>query len=404
MNNFYRISKFDIEQSINNLQQLTFEVTGFCNLKCTYCCYGEFYEGFDSNRFNLSFCKARNVIDYLYNVWNDKKNIKSDDDFYISFYGGEPLLNVELIKKIILYANGKIGSYRKVKYSMTTNAVILDKYIDFVIENDILLLISLDGDRLGNSYRIDCNGNSQYDRIYSCIKRIKDENPYYFSRKIEFNTVLHTKNSVTGINAYFKKEFSKQTMITELSQDDLKDSCKNIFYEKMYKSYVGNEENLINDLENKKISGFMRRFTGNFYDSYNTFLYSKNDCFIFQTSTCIPFSKKIFVTASGKILPCERISQNYNLGEVTDDKVELDFENVAYIYNKLLDSVSHMCMECYNKYTCDKCIYKLINFYAENGYCDSFMDEDIFAINSKQFVSKLRDNPELYCKLKKELS
>lgn len=83
--NFYRISHLDVEKSLYHLPQLTLEVTGLCNLKCKYCCYGDFYEGVDSNRYNMSFEKVRLLIDYLVDLWESGRFCLSSDDFYVSF-------------------------------------------------------------------------------------------------------------------------------------------------------------------------------------------------------------------------------------------------------------------------------------------------------------------------------
>lgn len=56
---------------------------------------------------------------------------------------------------------------------MTTNAVLLDKYMDYIVEQDISLLISLDGDKKASSYRTLKSGRQSYDRVYSNIRELK---------------------------------------------------------------------------------------------------------------------------------------------------------------------------------------------------------------------------------------
>lgn len=403
MSYFYRISKFDVKRSIENLKQLTFEVTGLCNLKCVYCCYGDYYDGFDSNRFNMSFDKAKNIIDYLFYFWKNERICNPDIDFYISFYGGEPLLNFDLIKEIIEYSTSKLKKYRNVKYSMTTNAVLLDKYIDYLVDKNVLLLVSLDGNSDGNGFRVNFEGKSCYDKIYNNIKYIQDVYSDYFLNKVEFNTVLHSGNSVNTINEYFSREFHKTTTITELSQDNLKRKCKNMFYDKLYKSYIGDLGfNGKNDKE--RLIHFLKRCTGDYYDTYNSFLQLQNNYAVFQTSTCLPFAKKMFVTASGKVLPCERISQIYELGHVTDDSVNIDFDDIARKFNSLLDVISKMCFDCYNKRSCDKCLYKVLDFYKEGEMCDSFMDELSFLDYCNNCIHELNSDDSLYLELINRLS
>ncbi|MCS4481008.1 4Fe-4S cluster-binding domain-containing protein [Clostridium botulinum] len=70
------------------------------------------------------------------------KHSSENKEIYIGFYGGEPLLNFELIKKCIDYGNAKIKD-KNVIYSMTTNATLITEDIaDFLVENKMVLTIS----------------------------------------------------------------------------------------------------------------------------------------------------------------------------------------------------------------------------------------------------------------------
>lgn len=388
---FYRISGIDIEKSLYNLQQLTFEVTGLCNLKCIYCCYGDYYEGFDVNRFDMSFDKAKLFIDYLFNLWSANNISDVNQDFYISFYGGEPLLNIELIKKIVLYAKLKLSTYRKIKFTMTTNAVLLDKYIDYIVDNDIMLLVSLDGDKNANGFRLARNGESMYDKIYENILFVKELYPVFFKNRVEFNSVLHKKNSVSLINSFFKNNFGKVSNITELSQDNLKELHNTVFYKEMYRSYI--DENDREVLLKKQMSEFVKKHIKNYFDNYNILLYTQNDLLLFQTATCIPFSKKVFITAAGNILPCEKISHHYSYGVITKDSVELDFNYIANKYNDLLDSIYDICNHCYNKHACNECMYKIID---NKQRCYSYLSKEKYLEYNEKMINEVYDNPYLY--------
>ena len=93
-----------IRHSLANLPILTFEVTDSCNLKCKYCGYGEFYNDYDERKNqNLPFVYASQLLDYLADFWNSNRNISSDRNVYIGFYGGEPLLNMEFVEKVVDY-------------------------------------------------------------------------------------------------------------------------------------------------------------------------------------------------------------------------------------------------------------------------------------------------------------
>ena len=109
----------------------------------------------------------------------------------ISFYGGEPLLNMDFIKQTITYTEKLPDTGRVFNYSMTTNAMLLDKYMDYLVEKDFTILISLDGDEQGQSYRTDHAGNNSFQRVYRNIMLLKEKYPEYWNQKVSFNAVLH---------------------------------------------------------------------------------------------------------------------------------------------------------------------------------------------------------------------
>jgi uncharacterized protein len=147
MNNMLHIDEKTIRNNLINLKQIVFEVTEKCNLKCKYCGLSDLYHSYHvrSNR-DFSFKKAKLMIDYLVNIWKDNHIVDTVLRFAVSFYGGEPLLNIHLIEKIIDYVEQLTIRGKQIHYSMTTNAMLLDKHIDFLAEKKVNVLISLDGD------------------------------------------------------------------------------------------------------------------------------------------------------------------------------------------------------------------------------------------------------------------
>ena len=167
MDKFRKISPMEIEYNLMNLKQLIFEVTDACNLRCKYCGYADLYEGYDQ-RENLKFPfqKAKLIIDYLYEYWKKQYCADVNNPISISFYGGEPLLNVPFIKQVIDYLESLNPIGKKFHYNMTTNAMLLDKYMDFLVEKEFRLLISLDGDEKGQSYRVDAKGQNSFNKVF----------------------------------------------------------------------------------------------------------------------------------------------------------------------------------------------------------------------------------------------
>lgn len=103
MNN-RRIMPYEIERNLINLRQLTFEVTDDCNLRCKYCGYGELYSGYDDRKARyMTFDQIHPLVDCLAAMWRSHRTDSKEPLTYFSFYGGEPLLNVPFIRKVVDY-------------------------------------------------------------------------------------------------------------------------------------------------------------------------------------------------------------------------------------------------------------------------------------------------------------
>ena len=180
-----------IKKSLANTPQITFEVTDACNLRCEYCGYGKFYADYDERKNRtLSEEKAIRFLDYLVELWESSLNTSVTQNVYISFYGGEPLMNFPFIQRIVKHLQESSCIARSFTFSMTTNAILLSKYMDYLQENKFNLLISLDGDEYNTSYRIDSKGKGSFGRIVKNIDLLKDRYPEYFEKHVDFNAVF----------------------------------------------------------------------------------------------------------------------------------------------------------------------------------------------------------------------
>lgn len=235
--NFYKVSGNDILHQMVNLKQLVFEVTDACNLRCKYCGYAELYEGYDERKNQkMSFRKAQYIIDYLYSLWRNNCVCGMTFPMSIGFYGGEPLLNVSFIQQVIDYISTLPPVGKRFYYNMTTNALLLDKYMDFLVANEFRLLISLDGDKKGQSYRVDVAGRNSFEKVYSNVKLLQEKYPDYFDKHVMFNAVLHNMNTVESIYHFIKKEFGKEPSISPLNNSGIRHDRLEEFY-KTYQNY-----------------------------------------------------------------------------------------------------------------------------------------------------------------------
>lgn len=205
--------------SLINLKQLVFEVTSSCNLKCKYCGYGELYNTRrDHTGRHMSFTIAKTMIDYLFELWMDNIPDFPQKKTFVGFYGGEPLLNMKLIKKIITYIESMpLPPQRSFCYTMTTNAVLLDRYIDFLVDKEFNLLISLDGNQYAHSYRVNNNGKNSFQQVFDNVMLLKDKYPEYFSKHVSFNSVLTNRGESFSVKEFVFDHFGKYPQISEVN-------------------------------------------------------------------------------------------------------------------------------------------------------------------------------------------
>jgi len=116
------ITSEDVRRCLSNSPQLTFEITDACNLRCEYCGYGKFYSDYDERKSTrLSPQRAKALLDYLGSLWKSELNVSHNQNVYISFYGGEPLMNVPFIKEIISYVEELDCPSRSFTFNMAAN-------------------------------------------------------------------------------------------------------------------------------------------------------------------------------------------------------------------------------------------------------------------------------------------
>ena len=394
------ISARVVESQLSNLDNLVFQVINDCNLQCKYCCYGELYENPPvSKKKPMTFDLAQTVIDYMSDYWNSKLNYSQENIIGIGFYGGEPLLNFELIKKVVSYiSNLRLKTTPKFVYNMTTNGMLLDRHMDFMADHNFSLLISLDGNKLHDYLRVDKNNRSSFDRVFANIKSLQHEYPDYFDKKVRFNSLLNSKSSVMGIYDFIFNEFGKVPMIGPLSVSGLK-ADKIDEFKSIYKSYQEDVEMAkvfkSTSVKYKNIGFFFYYHLKNSYKQYCDLLLNdgKKDMKI-PTGTCIPFFKKMFVTVDGDILACERIGLNHVLGKVTDC-VSLDFEKIANIYNDYYSFIKKQCSNCFRADDCPECFFQF-PFDKEGPVCSSSFDEDAQKKYLGDMISVLENDPSCF--------
>lgn len=363
---FVQMKSQMIQNAIGLTNQVIFEVTEKCNLSCTYCALGDTYKNVSIERCqNMNWQTAKTVLDFYVQKWNHERPKKFKKFCYIGFHGGEPLLNIHLIKKIINYIEEEVKDLDFL-YSMTTNGTLLHKHMEYLVKKNFILHVSMDGDRKMNSYRVYNNGKEVYDELYANLKRIQIEYPHFFKENVEFISVANNRNTNPEIISFFNKEFGKGSEIHLLSSTSVAN------YEKWDSMRRKNEDAKKENNNNQYLSDYLKLFSGNFYTHYRSLLDNPRTANSIPTGTCIPFTLRVFITARKDIIACERIGFERTLGKVTNEGVELDFETIAIFYNNILDKFKNQCESCYKKESCTVCFLTNEQYFEKNFKCEDF--------------------------------
>ena len=148
------------ERSGDVVKALCLHVAHTCNLNCAYCFASQ--GRFHGERALMSFETGKQSLDFLMDHSGTRRNLEVD------FFGGEPLMNWDVVKQLVAYARSVEGERGKnFRFTLTTNGMLLDDDVmDFANREMSNVVLSLDGRReTHDRLRKDYAGNGSYDRI-----------------------------------------------------------------------------------------------------------------------------------------------------------------------------------------------------------------------------------------------
>jgi len=396
------ISVSDVYHVLANKPHITFEVTEQCNLQCKYCVLGDYYTAYKPRiGKDLSINSAKTLIKCVYDICQSDYCKTSNNKVNIGFYGGEPLLKFDFIQKIVSYTQTLKSDKISFSYSMTTNCILLDKYADFLQTHEFSLLLSLDGNNNNNEYRVYKNGENAFNEIFNNIKFLQTTYPEYFKKHVRFNTVLHNKNFTPETLSFFYNHFEKEPLISEISIGRLLEEKKpELFamFKSKYAFFKEFKESSSLYRQNpyfKQVLKFILNLTNLVYVDYS-FLNAGTNRPIKSTGTCIPFFRKIFVSATGNILHCERISHQYFVDKIKNEKYKINVEKIVKQYNTRIKKMTKFCSTCYLIANCSTCIYTFDSLNKKNVSCNEYTNKKAFVDYLSEMVSFIEDNPQVF--------
>ena len=158
------------QRSEGIIKALCLHVAHSCNLNCEYCFASQGkYQG---ERALMSFETGKRALDFLIENSGTRRNLEVD------FFGGEPLMNWQVVKDLVNYARSIEKEHNKnFRFTLTTNGMLIDDdVIDFSNREMSNVVLSLDGRReVHDRYRVDYEGRGSWDRIVPKFQKFVSE-------------------------------------------------------------------------------------------------------------------------------------------------------------------------------------------------------------------------------------
>ena len=155
------------ERSGDVVKALCLHVAHTCNLNCGYCFASQ--GKYHGDRALMSFEVGKQALDFLMDHSGSRRNLEVD------FFGGEPLMNWDVVKQLVEYARSVEKERGKnFRFTLTTNGMLIDdEVIEFANREMSNVVLSLDGRKeINDRSRVDYAGNGSYDRIVPKFQKL----------------------------------------------------------------------------------------------------------------------------------------------------------------------------------------------------------------------------------------
>ncbi len=149
------------------VKALCMHIAHTCNLNCSYCFASQ--GKYHGDRALMSFEVGKRALDFLIENSGTRRNLEVD------FFGGEPLMNFDVVKQLVEYARSIEKEHGKnFRFTLTTNGVLIDDdVIDFANKEMSNVVLSLDGRKeIHDRYRVDYAGNGSWDKIVPKFQKL----------------------------------------------------------------------------------------------------------------------------------------------------------------------------------------------------------------------------------------
>ena len=317
------------------VKALCLHVAHTCNLNCAYCFAGQGeYQG---ERGLMSFEVGKQALDFLIENSKGRRNLEVD------FFGGEPLMNFDVVKQLVAYARQREKECGKnFRFTLTTNGVLIDDdVIDFSNREMSNVVLSLDGRKeIHDRYRVDYAGKGSWDRIVPKFRKLvqaRDNKNYYMRGTFTHANPDFLKDIQVMLDLGFT-ELSMEPVVcapdspSALTQEDLPIVLEQyeLLAQKMLEHHRG----------------------GKPFTFYHYMIDLKGGpCIYKRVSGCGSGTEYMAVTPSGDLYPCHQFvgEERFKLGDVwqgvTNTEIREEFA-ACNVYSR------PECADCWAKLYC----------------------------------------------------
>jgi len=294
----------DYKNNTNVVKALCLHIAHTCNLNCSYCFASQGkYQGENAL---MSFETGKRAFDFLIENSGTRRNLEVD------FFGGEPLMNWDVVVKLVEYARSIEKQHNKnFRFTLTTNGMLLDDdKFDFLNKEMSNVVLSLDGRKQVNDhFRVDYKGKGSYDIIVPKFKRFVESRGgknYYMRGTFTHNNTDFTNDIFHMADLGFTELSMEPVVCPPGDPYALTEADMPVIFEQY--------EILAKEMLKRKKEG--RPFT-----FYHYMLDLENGPCIYKRITgCGSGTEYMAVTPWGELYPCHQFvgDSKYSLGTIWD--------------------------------------------------------------------------------------
>lgn len=359
----YKEYVLDFKKRETVVKALCLHIAHDCNLACRYC-FAEEGE-YHGRRALMSYEVGKKALDFLIANSGKRRNLEVD------FFGGEPLMNWEVIKQLVAYGRSKEEEHhKKFRFTLTTNGVLLnDEIMEFCNQEMSNVVLSLDGRKeINDRMRPFRNGKGSYELIVPKFQEFakKRGDKDYFVR----GTFTRNNLDFSGDVVHFADlGFRKMSIEPVVASPD--------------EPYAIREEDLpriMEEYDKLALEYIKREKEGNGFTFFHFMLdLDQGPCVAKRLSGCGSGTEYLAVTPWGDLYPCHQF--------VGEDKFLLGNVEEGVTNTEIRDEFK-LC----NVYAKDKCRDCFARFYCSGG-C---------AANSFNFHGSITDAYDIGCEMQKK--